>query len=140
MEVGRRGWRGKRVLETSAGTQVSALAGGDTAVGWGSASRSPVIKVVNHGSEESRDVERVRWVLELVVDGAVHMVGTMFGGCEEIDAGAFVVGQVVAEGVGVNKRAAALPILGGGLGVNDQGVSGRDVLGCHPFCLSGGRW
>ena len=68
------------------------FAGGDTAVGWGSAGRSPVIKVVYHGSEESRNVERVRRVLELVVDGTVDMVGAVLCGGEEVDAGSFVVG------------------------------------------------
>ena len=84
------GWKdGVNAFRRDAGLS---FAGGDTAVGWGSASRSPIIKVVYHGSEESRDVERVRRVLELVVDGAVHMVGAVFCGGEEVDAGAFVVG------------------------------------------------
>ena len=86
------GMAGKTALTLSAGTQVSASRVGTRLWGGGVASRSPVIKVVYHGSEESRDVERVRRVLELVVDGAIDMVGTVFGGGEEVDAGAFVVG------------------------------------------------
>ena len=83
---------GKRAVGDFCWNAGLSFAGWDTAVGWGSASRSPVIKVVYHGSEESRDVERVRRVLELVVDGAVDMIGAVFCGGEEVDAGVLVVG------------------------------------------------
>ena len=43
----------------------------------------------------------------------------VLGGRKEVDPGTFVVGQIVAEGVGVGEGAAALPVFGGGLSVDD---------------------
>ena len=74
------------------------------------------------------------------VVGAFDVVGAVLCGGEEIDAGAVVVGQVVAEGVGVDEGAAALPVLGGGLGVDDEGVGVRafeDAVGLAGYGVCG---
>ena len=95
------------------------FSGGDAAVGGCSAVGNPGVKVVEHGAEQGGDVEGVGRVLEGLVVGAFDMVGAVLCGGEEIDAGAVVVRKVVAKGVGVDEGTAALPVFGGGLGVDD---------------------
>ena len=53
-------------------------------------------------------------------------------GREQVDAGVPVLRQVVAAGVGVDQGAAPLPVLGGGLGVDDDGGRFPAVSGPRP--------
>ena len=121
---------------------VFGLTGWDAAVGGRGAFCNPIIQVVQHSAQQGRNVQRVGRVLEGIVVGAVDVVGAVLRGGKEVDAGALVVGQVVAEGVGVGERAAALPVFGGGLGVDDEGVGVRSFEDTVGFASEGvgGDW